>query len=177
MSNQPQLRLLNLDLSALPELILPEGVTLHSEREDSPEAWSRIIDESFGCSFDYQKTIRESLGYRPEGVLFLSLDGRDVATTTAVEHRDFPGYGWIHMVGIHSEARGRGLARPMVLAAMWELKRRGFTKVGLTTDDFRIPAIRTYLGLGFKPHMYHSSHPERWRAVFEQIDAMKSGRI
>ena len=45
----------------------------------------------------------------------------------------------------------------------------GWAVARLWTDDWRLPAIKTYLNLGFEPDIEHESHPERWRAVFEKL--------
>ncbi len=39
----------------------------------------------------------------------------------------------------------------------------------LCTDDWRLPAVKTYLNLGFEPEIIHESHPARWKAVFETL--------
>jgi mycothiol synthase len=36
----------------------------------------------------------------------------------------------------------------------------------LRTDDYRIPAIKVYLKLGFVPTYDHLSYPDRWQAIF-----------
>lgn len=169
MSDCPQLRMLHPDLTKLPQLILPDGIAVHTEYADSPAVWEEIIDDSFGSHHNYDETMRTRPGYRPEGVFFASLNGVDCATAAAVEKTEFPGYGWIHMVGVRSSARGHGLGRIVVHAALLDMAARGFTKAGLTTDDFRIPAICTYLSLGFEPAMDHESYPERWKKIYEII--------
>jgi len=39
----------------------------------------------------------------------------------------------------------------------------------LETDDFRLPAIASYLGQGFIPHYIDPDHEGRWSKVFEQL--------
>jgi len=169
MENLPQLKLRHPDLSKLPPLELPAGITIHSEQADSAAVWEEIIEDSFGAHHDYEKTMRERSGYRPEGVFFAALDGVDSATAAAILRDEHPGYGWIHMVGARSSARGHKLGYYVVLAALHDMAERGFTMAGLTTDDFRLPAIKTYLSLGFEPWMEHESHPGRWEAIYEKL--------
>jgi len=174
MADLPQLTMKHPDLSKLPALILPERVTIHTEQADSETQWTEIIVDSFNSTgFTYEKTIRGSLGYRPEGVFFAALDGVDSATATAVEKDIHPGYGWIHMVGARSSARGHKLGYYTVLAALHDIRARGFDKAGLTTDDWRIPAIKTYLALGFEPWCEHESHPGRWEKIMAELNAKK----
>ena len=45
----------------------------------------------------------------------------------------------------------------------------GFETAYLTTDDYRIPAIKCYLRAGFEPEMTEDDHPERWEKIFAAI--------
>ena len=38
-------------------------------------------------------------------------------------------------------------------------------QAALLTDDPRLPAIKTYLNLGFVPEHRDDTHPARWEAV------------
>ena len=49
------------------------------------------------------------------------------------------------------------------------MRERGYAAAFLGTDDFRVPAVRTYLGLGFVPDYVEDSHRLRWSAVFAKI--------
>jgi hypothetical protein len=37
------------------------------------------------------------------------------------------------------------------------------------TDDHRLPALKVYLGLGFRPDLGHPSYAERWERLFAQL--------
>ena len=39
----------------------------------------------------------------------------------------------------------------------------------LGTDDFRIPAIKTYFNLDFMPIYVEDDQPERWQVIFEKL--------
>jgi mycothiol synthase len=40
----------------------------------------------------------------------------------------------------------------------------------LETDDFRIPAIKTYLRMGYKPLLIHENQAERWKDLITAND-------
>ena len=40
----------------------------------------------------------------------------------------------------------------------------------LDTDDFRLPAIKNYLNLGFVPVYAGESHLLRWQSIFKKLD-------
>jgi mycothiol synthase len=70
--------------------------------------------------------------------------------------------------------RGRGLGRLVTLAVLHHLRQGGFERADLSTDDWRIPAIKSYLALGFVPVFLPTvdgfdPHEPRWSAVFAQI--------
>ena len=107
--------------------------------------------------------------YQPEHVLYLSHNGRIIATATAVESPTYPGVGWFRMIGVHQDARGIGAGKTVCLAALHALRDRGYTEAMLSTDDERLPAISLYLSLGFEPYYSHESHKERWEKVLKAL--------
>lgn len=109
-------------------------------------------------------------GYKPEYVLYLSKDGKDIATASAVESEDYPNEGYIHMVATMPGYRGLGAGRLIMTAALQSLAARGFKTAVLSTDDERLAAIKLYYSLGFRPMYTHESHKERWEKIFKQLD-------
>ncbi len=108
----------------------------------------------------------------PETDLFfvLSADGERVATSAAVLHGS--GEGYIHMVAASPACRGRGIGHAMLARALSDLSTRGATHMTLTTDDFRLPAIKTYLDAGFRPVLWPDSESDmrgRWDAVIAAL--------
>ena len=134
--------------------------------------WEDIIKSAFGSNFTFDFLIKAG-DYKPEHVLYLSYNGKPIATTTAVEHQNYPGEGWYRMVGVRTDARGMGAGRLIGLAALHALRDRGYKSALLSTDDHRIPAINLYLSLGFEPMYTHESHKERWEKVLEAINNRK----
>jgi len=65
--------------------------------------------------------------------------------------------------------RGRRLGFWACLAALHRFAEEGREAALLLTDDFRLPAIRTYLRLGFRPVYTYESHMERWGKVFSEL--------
>lgn len=104
-------------------------------------------------------------------------DGKRIATLTAVSRAD--GRGYIHMVGAMPVVRGKGIGHAMLSRGLEMLCQRTASEsmpdgpeILLTTDDFRLAAIKTYLDAGFLPVLV--SDPEsdmrtRWDAVFSAL--------
>lgn len=157
------------DISALPALKLPEGFSLHTHYDGMEEIWEDIIESAFGKHFSFDGFLKNGGGYRPEYVLYVCKDGKEISTTTAIENEKYPGEGWLRMVAVALDARGQGAGKLVTLAALHSLAARGYKSVMLSTDDRRTPAISLYLSLGFKPLYTHESHEERWKNVLASL--------
>lgn len=165
----PQLFMRHPNLEQLPPLALPHGFTLHNHIEGTEKNWETLIERAFGNHYSFDDFIRNGGGYKPEYVLYLSKDGKDIATATAVEKDIFPNEGWFRMVGVDPAARGLGAGRLIALAALHSLAARGYKTAVLSTDDDRIPALNLYYSLGFRPIFTHESHEKRWAAVLPRL--------
>ena len=173
----PQLIMRNPDITTLPPLTLPEGFALYHHKEDCgmETVWEEIIQSAFGTHFSFDFLIKAG-DYHPTHVLYLSHNGRPIATASAVEHQNYPGEGWYRMVGVRADAQGFGAGKKIALAALYALRDRGYKSALLSTDDNRIPAIGLYLSLGFRPLYTHESHKERWEKVLKTVEEQKKQR-
>ena len=55
----------------------------------------------------------------------------------------------IHMLGVHSDFAGKGLARKMVRFAVEEAKNRGMKAIRLDVLEGNLPAEKLYVSEGF----------------------------
>jgi mycothiol synthase len=74
--------------------------------------------------------------------------------------------GWI---ASHPGHRGRNLGGQVTARALAVALQLGPRPIYLLTDDFRLPALKVYLKLGFVPDMGHPSYAGRWQAIFERL--------
>ena len=136
------------------------------EERDIPE-WLEIMSEAIygrrAVYDDFERDIKCHDGYRAEGVLVAEIGGKTVASTTAMVLSS--GEGYIHMVGCDVNYRGRGLGTLLLREAMSILYDKGCEFVTLTTDDFRVPAIKSYLRAGFLPVLNDVDMRERWSTL------------
>ena len=77
--------------------------------------------------------------------------------------------GYIHMVACREEFRGRGIGTRLNTVAVRTLISSGMETAYLTTDDFRIPAIKSYLRAGFYPAIPDADHEKRWNDIYDKI--------
>ncbi len=170
---RPQLVMTRAHLDDLPELQPPPGYTVRCYREGDEAAWEQIIAEAFERKVQpgqFEQSMKQHEAFRPERVLFMVCAGAPVATASAW---DAPGRapetGQLHMVGTAPQHRGKHLGYWVSLAALHQLRREGRQSAMLSTDDFRLPAVKTYLRLGFEPTLVHGNQRRRWRNVFAAL--------
>jgi len=170
----PQLEMSLASLDRLPEAELADSYRLRRYREGDLAAWGRLVSECIGGQYD-EAACRESLlmdtpQFAPEDLCFVEKDGKAVGTACALR-RQAPGEGpgYLHMVAVTAAHRGHRLGRALVAAVLQRFRELGYRDVILSTDDFRLAAIRTYLNLGFHPVLNHESHALRWREVYAKL--------
>ena len=164
-------------LEDLPELEVPDGFELRTFRLGDESRWAKLMTGAIGV-WDEESTTRLFLGdpgVTEEGIFFLtgSYDCIATATDKRLPESDV---GYLHMVTVAPPHRGKGLGRCISLAALLHMRERGCHQAVLDTDDFRLPAIRTYLALGFVPEMLAADHAERWRAISGELGTDRRDR-
>lgn len=87
------------------------------------------------------------------------------ATVTALVWPGAPDEGYVHWLAVHPHERGRRLGALAMLSLVRFFRGLGLSSCVLDTDDFRLPALKTYLDLGFEPVMVEEGHAERWAQV------------
>ena len=161
-------------------------------RGDAPDApdWGELVCRSFdGSDKDIEiwlDIVQYGLTEKREGKAFfcecmhshgeleydkffiVECDGTPAATFAVIcDYEKKQGY--IHMVGCKPGFRGRGIGNLIAAQAVYTLTAAGMETAYLTTDDFRIPAIKSYLKAGFIPDIKNEEHKQRWEKVFEII--------
>lgn len=169
---RPQLVMLLPSLAGLPPVRLPPGYTARHFDPGDEAAWDRVIDASFGEKEGrtFAALMANDPAFRPERVWFLWHADEPVATTSAWHRTDWgEDCGYVHYVGVVPEHAGKGLGVQINLVALHHMVSEGRRRAVLETDDFRLPAIKTYLKLGFQPLLVHENQRDRWRTVFARL--------
>lgn len=170
-----QLRMVRPDLKDLPKLELPTGYSLRTYREGDDIHWANIISDSFGgrarTTQDTRNEITERDVFVPDGLYFVTYQDMPVGTACAWRKSvDETDVGYVHMVGVLNEHTGHKLGKWVSLAVLYYFRDHGFICSMLDTDDFRIPAIKTYLNLGFMPVYLDNTQPERWEEILKKLE-------
>ena len=134
--------------------------------EDSEECYRRMILEYPDC-------------IPTEDIWFICNErGERVASITTITKKD--GSGYVHMVKARASEQGKGLGHAMARYALRVFAERGVERVVLTTDDFRLPAVKTYLSAGFLPVIYEdpdSDMEKRWTDVLARLGLENTERV
>ena len=170
----PQLFMRKKELLTLPSIEVPKGYTLRHFIPGDEVAWERIIEDSFNWKTSFEDTIRNDKYFQEENVLFICYDNIPIATATAKYNPEYgDNTGYVHMVGVHSLQKGKGLGFLISLAVLHRMFEEGRQEAVLETDDFRIPAIKTYLKLGFILEIIHENQEQRWNDIFQKLRVSK----
>ncbi len=169
-----QLRMVRPNLKNLPKLELPAGYRLRTYLEGDDLHWARIISDSFGgrerTVQDTRDQITERDVFLPNGFYFATYRGIPVGTACAWQQSvDEKDVGYVHMVGVVAAHTGHKLGKWVSLAVLHYFRDNGFKCAMLDTDDFRIPAVKTYLNLGFIPVYVEEGQSERWQNLFKKL--------
>lgn len=168
-----QLRMKRPNLDGLPPIPdLPLGFHL---RKASP-ADAGILAELLGSAFQdggwSAERVRNELLSHPDcpATFVVVHEGKAAATATLLlQPQEHPGSGTLHWVASDPSHRGKQLGLIVSLAVLHEARRLGCEYSLLLTDDFRLPAIKTYLKLGYEPDCWHDSHAGRWQTILENV--------
>jgi mycothiol synthase len=91
-----------------------------------------------------------------------------MACHSAIEHHPYGGeLGW---VGADPEHKGKGLGRVVCAAVTTRFLRAGYKDIFLRTDDFRLPALKIYLSLGYEPFLFCNGMRQRWQDICTKLN-------
>jgi ribosomal protein S18 acetylase RimI-like enzyme/catechol 2,3-dioxygenase-like lactoylglutathione lyase family enzyme len=176
MSDTSNLRMRRAALTDLPELPLPpDGFILRRipraamTPEDIADL-TGVLAAAFSEMVWTPRKVRESLyddvTIQETIILIDAESGAIAATATARFVPDrYPNSGYLHWVGAYPHYKGQGLGQYVTLAVLHAFRERGYADAVLETQDMRLPAIHTYLKLGFAPEQYDETHEARWYAI------------
>ncbi len=169
-----QLKMFWLAGTPIADLTLPEGYSFSNYKEVSDKmAWVEccknglVGDDADETAFD-DSIIDADFCVPETDVFFLDYEGEHVGTITAIYHPD-KNIGQVHMVGIKTEFRGKGLGKYINNIAVKKLNAQGVDYIYLTTDEWRKGAVKSYLSAGFIPVEYDEGMKERWEWVLAEL--------
>jgi mycothiol synthase len=148
---------------------IPAGYHMRAFAEGDEEDWCRCcIDGALGVSeistAQFERSMKADSRVDTRNI-DLMYGERGVAGTATYQFGHVPGEAYLHMVAIAREHRGKGLSRCLTLYVIDKILRAGNDTIILTTDDWRLAAIKTYINCGFAPCITDKVSKDRWGAV------------
>ncbi len=168
-----QLKMYWLPGTPINEVPLPEGYSVSNFRTDADRlAWCECCKNGLVADDADESTFYDRIESDPDiniytDVFFLDYQGEHIGTVTAFRDKE-RNVGDMHMVGIKTEFRGKGLAKYLNFITQKKLAAEGVKYIFLTTDEWRKGAVKSYLSGGFLPVEYDEGMEERWRAVLRE---------
>ena len=166
----PQLKMIfNAVETPLPELTVSEGYVIRPLADSELDQYNELR-ESVGFPAwepEYLAKFRNKVLKDALLVVEEKATGRLCASASAEKSDmpDRPDLGVLGWVMTHPDCNGHRLGRSVTVAAMHRLYQEGYRSFSLLTDDFRLPAVSTYLKLGWRPWLYLDDMEGRWRAL------------
>ena len=169
----PQLLMRRPNLDGLrDDFDLPPGYQLRRCERDEDEPLADVLTLAFPDYIWDTNEVRRRLTQSAdvEATFVVEHLGIPIATASArfLPER-FPGSGYLHWVAVHPNHQGMRLGAVVTSRVLQYFRGRDCRDSVLETDDFRLPAIKTYLNLGYLPEPAAPGHVERWEAVMEKL--------
>lgn len=149
-----------------------EGYRIRTYQKGDEEGWMELLNANGQLgTWDREKIQRELDGELVKEAQFFAVCGEQIVATAGVYGRSWNGadaweVGW---VATHPDHLGRNLGGQVTAAAVEAALQQLPRPIFLRTDDFRIPALKVYLRLGFVPDYQHSSYAGRWSEIFTAL--------
>ncbi|MBQ3045717.1 MAG: GNAT family N-acetyltransferase [Clostridia bacterium] len=164
-----QLKMYWLKGTPIADYELPEGYSMVNYKEctEDKAAWvecckNGLVGDDTAPEF-FDDCVADVDDCIPEkDVFFLDFDGEHIGTIAAIYHPE-GNYGQVHMVGIKTEFRGKGLGKYLNNVAVKKLNAQGVDYIYLTTDEWRMGAVKSYLTAGFIPVEYEEDEDMKGR--------------
>jgi mycothiol synthase len=156
-----------------PTVAVASGYALRTYEPGDEPGYAYLMERAGFGEWDRERIEAMKSVVIPGG-LFLVVDGAEgnIVSTAGAHHRPCPRHplggelGWVATDPAH---RGRGLGAAASGAAVARFLGACYERIYLKTDDFRAPAIKLYVKMGFVPYLFSADMPGRWKAIAEGL--------
>jgi predicted dehydrogenase/GNAT superfamily N-acetyltransferase len=158
----------------VPPPTLPAGYTLRPFHDGDTDGYLSVMNTSgLGKDWTAQRVGQVRDASLPDGLLVITHDpSGEIVAVGQAQHRPMrdlhPAGGEVGWIAASPTHAGKRLGQAITLAAAGRLQRAGYRRIYLMTDDHRLPAIVTYLRVGFEP-MRTDATSDRWDTVLAKL--------
>ncbi|MCK9266708.1 GNAT family N-acetyltransferase [bacterium] len=154
---------------------LPSGYTFRTYQPGDDKGYAEVMQSADFENWNYVSSVLKTA--LPEGVFFIvhKKTNKIVATACAQNYPTdiHPQGGVLGWVAVNPEHRGKNFGYIISMKAVERLIQAGYKHIFLQTDDWRLPAIKIYLRMGFEPMYYKQDMKPRWATVKKQLTVKK----
>lgn len=155
------------DNKPLPEVDLAPGFALRTFRKEELAEYNALRLTGDFLAWDEAEYNKEMAHLLPGGHLVITetATGRIAASASAElpAPPQYHGFGLLGWVMCHPDFRGKRLGYAVCMAVMRILYSHGYRTFILATSDDRVPAVKTYLNMGWQPWLEEPEMEELWR--------------
>lgn len=159
-------------IPAVPSLM--DGFILREWTEKDREAYIALRASAGFDNTHVKKELSDALSnLRPHGFLLIEEISTGALAASAMSRCGyFKNYDNLSWVMTHPDYRGRSFARLVCTKALENSLSYNADGMTLATDDFREPALRMYLKLGWRPWLYtlEDDMNARWETIAEKLN-------
>jgi mycothiol synthase len=124
--------------------------------------------------FDAEKLTYNVARILPDGWFFAIHQATGAVVGTAMCLHNYTGHtpfgGDVGWLACRPEHTGVGLGYSLTAAVTNRFLAAGYTRIQLGTEDHRLPAIKTYLKLGYRPVLYSPAMHQVWATLCQRLD-------
>ena len=160
--------------------VYPAGYRFRRATWDDRAGLIAVLDPSFDDFGWNEERLKAECLEHPRGLgcyLVEAQDGDIAAAVTALVSSDDPSEGYVHFLGVHPGHRGRRLGQLILIDLFTVFQGAGLSSTILDTDDWRVPAIKSYVNLGFVPRIVEEGQDECWQKALAFLDADVRERV
>lgn len=162
-------------LSQPPHVEVPHGYSLRTYREGEDRVVRDLLaSDHWTISDAHWNDYKDRL--LPKGLfLIIHTDTHVPVGTAGAVHNPRPGRYYFPFGGelgdllVHPAHRRQGLGSTLAGAVVQRLLMAGYESIRVGVQGFRLPAIKTYLKVGFVPFLHQEGLASRWQRICDQI--------
>lgn len=153
---------------------IPKGYSLRTYQYGDKEELIDLMKNSGFTDWDSQRFDQAIKLCLPNGfILIVHNETNKIVATFMARHlsdESHPFGGRLDWLAVAPDHRGIGLGYIVTAVATNRLIKMGYSNIYVTTDDYRLAAIKTFLKAGFVPNLYREGMAERWEKVCSLLD-------
>lgn len=152
---------------------VPSGYELRCYAEADEAAYCALMAAAGFENWNHERLEQVKATILPDGFFVIVHRATGKLVATAMTHHQptsrLPYAGELGWVAGDNGHAGKGLGLAVCSAVVCRFARAGYKTVYLKSDDFRLPAIKTYLKLDFQPFLCTPDAEARWQRVCETL--------